>query len=237
MVYRLAPRGGKYRCSDHLTKREGQSMTTVALLGTFDTKQAEYRWLRDQLTQTGCEVLGIDVVTFSDGAGLADIGVAEVARAGGSDLAELRDRGRAMDVLARGAAALVKELHQSGRIDGLLAVGGSSGSSVAAQAMQALPVGVPKLLVSTMASGDLRPFVGDVDVTLMYSVVDIVGVNSVSRMVLGNAAAAISSMAARYERQRNPTEPSARPPVVAATMFGLTTPAVDEARALLVELG
>jgi uncharacterized protein (UPF0261 family) len=130
----------------------------------------------------------------------------------------------------------VARLYQEGRLDGVLAVGGSGGSSVAGRAMRALPVGVPKLLVSTMASGDVRPYVGDVDVTLMYSVVDISGVNSVSRLVLGNAAAAVAGMAAAHERRRS--EPAAGDrPVVAATMFGLTTPAVDEARAVLTDLG
>jgi uncharacterized protein (UPF0261 family) len=214
-------------------------MPTVALLGTFDTKQVEYRWLRERLTEAGCDVLCVDVGTFSDGGGLADVGSAEVARAAGADLDRLRadnDRGAAMEAMAAGAAAVVTRLHQEGRLDGVLAVGGSGGSSVAGRAMRALPVGVPKLLVSTMASGDVRPYVGDVDVTLMYSVVDISGVNSVSRLVLGNAAAAVAGMAAAHAKRRAEPEASDKP-VVAATMFGLTTPAVDEARAVLTDLG
>jgi uncharacterized protein (UPF0261 family) len=216
-------------------------MPTVTLLGTFDTKQVEYRWLRERLTEAGCAVLGVDVGTFSDGGGgLADVTAAEVASAAGVDLDELRarnDRGEAMEVMGAGAAAVVARLHREGRMDGVLAVGGSGGSSVAGRAMRALPVGVPKLLVSTMASGDVRPYVGDVDVTLMYSVVDISGVNSVSRLVLGNAAAAVAGMAAAHERRRAEPVPDDRRPVVAATMFGLTTPAVDEARAVLTDLG
>jgi uncharacterized protein (UPF0261 family) len=215
-------------------------MPTVALLGTFDTKQVEYRWLRDRLTEAGCAVLGVDVGSFSDGGGLADVSSAEVARAAGADLDELRagnDRGAAMAAMGAGAAAVVTRLYREGRLDAVLAVGGSGGSSVAGQAMHALPVGVPKLLVSTMASGDVRPYVGDVDVTLMYSVVDISGVNSVSRLVLGNAAAAVAGMAAAHERRRAEPPPEDRRPVVAATMFGLTTPAVDEARAVLTDLG
>lgn len=214
-------------------------MPTVALLGTFDTKQVEYRWLRDRLVEAGCDVLGVDVGPFSDGGGLADVPAAEVAEAAGTTLDELRardDRGPAMTAMGAGAAAVVSRLYEQGRLDGVLAVGGSGGSSVASVAMRALPVGVPKLLVSTMASGDVRPYVGDVDVTLMYSVVDVSGVNSVSRMVLGNAAAAVAGMAAAHERRRR--EPAADDrPVVAATMFGLTTPAVDEARAVLTDLG
>ncbi|HYQ70219.1 Tm-1-like ATP-binding domain-containing protein [Actinophytocola sp.] len=217
-------------------------MPTVALLGTFDTKQVEYGWLRERLTEAGCDVLGVDVGTFSDddGGGLADISAADVASAAGADLGELRaagDRGAAMAAMADGAAAVVTRLYREGRLDGVLAVGGSGGSSVAGRAMRALPVGVPKLLVSTMASGDVRPYVGDVDVTLMYSVVDISGVNSVSRLVLGNAAAAVAGMAAAHERRRREPERDDGRPVVAATMFGLTTPAVDEARETLAELG
>jgi uncharacterized protein (UPF0261 family) len=215
-------------------------MPTVALLGTFDTKQVEYRWLRERLGEAGCAVLGVDVGPFSDGGDLADVTSADVASATGADLEALRakgDRGWAMEVMGAGAAAVLARLHREGRLDGVLAVGGSGGSSVAGRAMRALPVGVPKLLVSTMASGDVRPYVGDVDVTLMYSVVDISGVNSVSRTVLGNAAAAIAGMATAHERRRSEPEPADRRPVVAATMFGLTTPAVDEARAVLTDLG
>jgi uncharacterized protein (UPF0261 family) len=217
-------------------------MATVVLVGTLDTKGEEYGWLREQLVGLGCEVLTVDVGTLGDagsGAGGADVGAADVARAGGADVAalrEARDRGAAMDAMARGAAAVVRRLHDEGRLDAVLAVAGSGGSSVAGRAMQALPVGVPKLLVSTMASGDVSPYVGSVDVTLMYSVVDIAGINSVSAAVLGNAAAAAAGMAQRHATAR--TEPATRhKPTVAATMFGVTTPAVDEARARLTDLG
>ncbi|MEV5741743.1 Tm-1-like ATP-binding domain-containing protein [Microbispora rosea] len=213
-------------------------MATVVLLGTLDTKSEEYRWVRDQLNEAGCEVLLINVGTFAHGAELADIGADEVARAAGTELdllRDARDRGAAMDAMATGAAVVVRRLFEEGRLDGLLAIGGSSGSSVAARALQALPVGVPKLLVSTMASGDVGPYVGDADVTLMYSVVDISGINRLSRAVLGNAAAAAAGMAQRYARVRDETGDERK--LVAATMFGLTTPAVDEAREHLTSLG
>ncbi|MEV1199927.1 Tm-1-like ATP-binding domain-containing protein [Microbispora rosea] len=213
-------------------------MATVVLLGTLDTKSEEYRWVRDQLNEAGCEVLLINVGTFAHGAELADIGADEVARAAGTELdllRDARDRGAAMDAMATGAAVVVRRLFEEGRLDGLLAIGGSSGSSVAARALQALPVGVPKLLVSTMASGDVGPYVGDADVTLMYSVVDISGINRLSRAVLGNAAAAAAGMAQRYARVRDETGDERK--LVGATMFGLTTPAVDEAREHLTSLG
>lgn len=215
-------------------------MTTVVLLGTLDTKGAEYRWLQEQLVSAGCDTVVVDAGVFSDGAGIADVSADEVAAAAGADLADLRvahDRGAGMTTMADGAAAVIQRLHAEGRLDGLLAVGGSGGSSVAARAMQALPVGVPKLLVSTMASGDVSPYVGVSDVCLMYSVVDVSGINSISRRVLGNAVAAVAGMAAHYaDTVAHPAPPDERP-LVGATMFGLTTPAVDEARERLTELG
>ena len=213
-------------------------MPTVVLLGTLDTKGEEFAWLRDRLHTAGCRTVVVDVGTYSGGAGLADVSAEEVAAAAGTDLATLRaagDRGAAMAALGRGAAVVVRRLYDEGRLDALLAVGGSSGSSVAAGPLQGLPVGVPKLLVSTMASGDVGPYVGVSDVTLMYSVVDISGINSISRVVLGNAAAAVAGMATA--RAAGGAEPAAERPVVAATMFGVTTPAVEQARARLEELG
>ena len=214
-------------------------MATVVLLGTFDTKGEEYALLRDRLREVGCETLLVDAGVFSDGHGMADVLPAEVAAAAGEDLEELRaakDRGASMGVMARGSAVLVKRLLDEGRAHGFLAIVGSGGSSVAAQAMQAMPVGAPKVLVSTMASGDVRPYVGVSDVTLMYSVVDVAGINSISRRVFGNAVAAIAAMAKAYEASA--AQPAAdEKPLIGASMFGLTTPAVDEARARLTELG
>ena len=213
-------------------------MATVVLLGTFDTKGVEYAWLAERLRALGTDVVAIDVGSFSH-APMATVTSDEVIAAAGEDAAELRarrDRGEMMTVMGRGAATVVRELADAGKIHGLLAIGGSGGSSVASPAMQALPVGFPKVLVSTMASGDVSPYVGEVDVTLMYSVVDVAGINSVSSHVLGNAVAAIDGMARAYEaRVAAPSD--GQKPVVAITMFGVTTPAADEARARFIELG
>lgn len=214
-------------------------MTTVVLVGALDTKRDDYRWLREELRARGADTVLIDVGTFSDGAG-ADATPEDVARAAGRDLAELRaagDRGAAMAAMADGAAVLVRRLYDEGRLDAVLAAAGSGGSSVAAHAMQALPVGVPKLLVSTMASGDVSPYVGATDVTLMYSVADVAGINSVSRVVLGNAVAAAWSMAEEHRARASRPAPAEDRPLVGASMFGLTTPAVEEAKARLEELG
>ena len=213
-------------------------MAVVALIGTLDTKGAEYAWLAEQLDKHGVQALFVDVGSFS-ASPLANVSSDDVIAAADSDavaLRERRDRGEMMQVMSVGAARIVRDLAVSGRIHGLLALGGSGGSSVAAAAMQALPVGFPKLLVSTMASGDVKPYVGEVDATLMYSVVDVAGINSVSSQVFANAAAAIAGMAQAYE-DRLAAAPAEHKPVVAVTMFGVTTPAADEARDTLTDLG
>lgn len=213
-------------------------MATVALLGTLDTKVEEYTWLKDRLSELGVGVIFIDVGSFSSSP-LADVSSDEVIAAAGADAAGLRDRrdrGEMMTVMGRGAAVIARDLAMSGRIQGILAVGGSGGSSVAAPAMQALPVGFPKLLVSTMASGDVKPYVGEVDTTLMYSVVDVAGINSISAMVLGNAAAAIAGMAKAYDA-RLAAPPGEHKPLIGVSMFGVTTPAANEARKALTDLG
>ena len=226
-------------------------MATVALLGTLDTKNEEYAWLLDQLHSLGVETLAIDTGSFSTSP-LADVSSDEVITAAAMDADAVRarrDRGEMMGVMGAGAATIVRDLAEQGRVHGLLAIGGSGGSSVAAPAMQALPVGFPKLLVSTMASGDVKPYVGEVDTTLMYSVVDVAGINSISVMVLGNAVAAIAGMAKAYEARtalRDARSSLARSsggggeehkPLVGVTMFGVTTPAANEAREALTELG
>ena len=213
-------------------------MAVVALIGTLDTKGAEYAWLAEQLDKHGVQALFVDVGSFS-ASPLANVSSDDVIAAADSDAAALRerrDRGEMMQVMSVGAARIVRDLAVSGRIHGLLALGGSGGSSVAAAAMQALPVGFPKLLVSTMASGDVKPYVGEVDATLMYSVVDVAGINSVSSQVFANAVAAIAGMAQAYE-DRSAAAPAEHKPVVAVTMFGVTTPAADEARDTLTDLG
>ncbi|MGA4670138.1 Tm-1-like ATP-binding domain-containing protein [Propionibacteriaceae bacterium Y1923] len=214
-------------------------MATVALLGTLDTKGEECRWLRDRLAQYGVETLTIDVGSFSTSE-LADISSDDVIRAAGADPAAVRerhDRGEVMGIMGSGAAQLVKQLAAEQKIHGFLSFGGSGGSSVAAPVMQALPVGFPKLLISTMASGNVKPYVGEVDTTLMYSVVDVAGINSISSKVFGNAAAGIAGMARAYEARLAAPEAEEHKPNVAITMFGLTTPAADEARQVLEGLG
>src|SRR3954464_14706174 len=209
-------------------------MATVVLLGTLDTKGRESGSLRDRLREHGVDVVLVDAGVFEPQAE-ADVPREEVATAGDADVATLAedgDRGAAVDAMGRGAAEVVRRLHEEGRLDGILCVGGSGNSSIAAQAMRVLPVGVPKLIVSTLASGDTRPYVGAKDVTMTYSVVDISGLNRISERILSNAAGAIAGMA-----KVKVDEAGESRPLVAATMFGVTTPAVTRARERLEELG
>ena len=208
-------------------------MPTVVLAGTLDTKGHEYAFLRDRLHEHGVDVLVVDVGVYEPQIE-PDISREEVARSAGENIGELAsagDRGAATAAMGRGAAALLMSLHAEGRVQGVLGVGGSGGSSIVTTAMRALPVGVPKLMVSTLASGDTRPYVGAVDVTMMYSVVDIAGINSMSARILTNAAGAIAGMAGA-------SMPSMEhKPLVGASMFGVTTPGVTRARERLEELG
>jgi uncharacterized protein (UPF0261 family) len=209
-------------------------VATVVLLGTLDTKGNEYGYLRDRLREQGVDVLVVDAGVFEPQID-ADVTQDEVAAAAGADVAALRaagDRGAAVEAMCRGAAAVARRLHEEGRLDGILTVGGSGNSSIGAAAVQALPVGVPKLIVSTVASGDTRPYVGATDVSMTYSVVDISGLNRISERILSNAAGAIAGMA----KMPVPESGDSRP-LIGATMFGVTTPAVTHARERLEELG
>jgi uncharacterized protein (UPF0261 family) len=217
------------------------STAVVAVIGTLDTKGSDYQFVVDQLLGHGVKVVVVDAgVDPPRGfAGAVDFPQESVAQAGGSTIEQLRrqrDRGMAISAMAEGAAVIVSQLLAGAELDGVLALGGSGGSSIAARAVRDLPVGLPKLIVSTMASGDVSPYVGASDVSLMYSVVDIAGVNRISSAVLGNAAAAISAMAEAFRLRRADPPPDARP-VIAASMFGVTTPAVNAARDRLQELG
>jgi uncharacterized protein (UPF0261 family) len=212
-------------------------MATVVLLGTLDTKGVEYEYLRKRVQASGCEVILVDVGIKGTPLTQPDVTREEVAKAGRADVAQLAaagDRGVAVETMARGATAIVLDLFAQGRLHGMLGLGGSGGSALVTQAMRALPIGVPKLIVSTVASGDTRPYIGAVDVSMMYSVVDIAGINRISERILTNAAAAIAGMAQAYAEFQ--PSPNVKPPV-AATMFGVTTPCVTEARKYLEERG
>ncbi|WP_025745827.1 Tm-1-like ATP-binding domain-containing protein [Kallotenue papyrolyticum] len=210
-------------------------MPTVAVVGALDTKAGEYAFLCERLKATGIEPLVINFGVMGTPGVSPAIDAAEVATAGGADLQALRaanDRGAALAAMARGVATLLRRLYEEGRIQGAIGMGGSGGSSVIAAGLQALPVGVPKLLLSTVAAGDTRPYVGARDVVMMPSVVDIAGLNRLSRRIIANAAGALAGMLA----VDLPAEQGDRP-LIAASMFGNTTPCVDQARAIIEQHG
>lgn len=212
-------------------------MATVALLGTLDTKGREYEFLAERVRAAGAEAFLIDAGVLGEPQTKPDVTREEVAAAAGSTIADLvaaADRGAAITAMARGAAVIVGRLFAAGRLHCLGGMGGSGGTSLVSESARALPIGVPKLIVSTVASGNTRAYVGAADVTLMYSVVDIAGINSISARILGNAGAALAGMALEYATSRNLATGR---PSIGATMFGVTTPCVTEARRLLGERG
>jgi len=208
---------------------------TVVIVGCLDTKGQEIDYLRQRIEAAGCAVWIVDTGVFGESTATARTSREAVAEAGGSTLDALReknDRGHAITVMSRGAAAIIRQLHDDGEIDGIIAAGGSANTTIGSTAMQTLPVGFPKVLVSTLASGDVSPYVDTKDITMMYSVVDIAGINRISARVLANSAAAITAMATC---DAPPTSGSR--PLIAATMFGVTTPCVTEARKVLEDAG
>jgi uncharacterized protein (UPF0261 family) len=212
-----------------------ESGRTVLLLGTLDTKGEELEFLRDRLRAAGAQVLLADVGTLEPPRVEPDITREEVGAATDVDVAALGaagDRGAAIGAMAGAAAALARRLYDEGRIHGVLSAGGSGNTAIATAAMQALPVGVPKLMVSTMAAGDTSDYVGGVDVMMMASVTDVAGINSISSRILANAAAAMAGMVLAEA----PALEGGRP-LVAATMFGVTTPCVTTAREALEAKG
>ncbi|TQM11537.1 Tm-1-like ATP-binding domain-containing protein [Pseudonocardia kunmingensis] len=208
---------------------------TVVLLGTLDTKRAEYAFVADRLHAAGLATVLVDVGVLGELDPAADVTREEVARAAGvahAALARGGDRGAAVQAMATGAARVIRALHEQGRCDAAFAMGGTGGTSLAATAFRGLPIGVPKLVVSTAASGDTRPYVGETDLVLVPSVVDVAGVNRLSAEILANAAAAVAGMVTRAPVALA----HADRPLVGASMFGVTTPCVGAARAHLEDL-
>lgn len=231
-------------------------MKTVLLIGTLDTKGAEYAFVRDLIQASGVATLVMDVGIAGTPAFTADIPAGDVAQRGGAALAALRergDRGAAIDVMLVGARAITRQAFAEGRFHGVMGLGGGGGTAMITAAMRELPVGVPKVMVSTMASGNTAPYVDVKDITMMYSVVDIAGLNPLTRRILANAAGAIIGMVSSGSDSKltdrsltpNPgsleSDPELGPelgrPLVAATMFGVTTPCVIAARERLEAAG
>ncbi len=207
-------------------------MATVVIIGTLDTKGEEFALARRLIVAADCTAIVIDAGIGEPRFLVPDVTAGQVAAAAGTALEALRmgnDRGVAMEAMAKGVVAIVRDLHSAGRLDAIFSLGGSGGSSIVTAAMRALPIGVPKVMVSTMASGDTRPYVGPSDICMMYSVTDVQGIHSISQRVLANAAHALAGMLAHP-----PAVAADGKPALGLTMFGVTTPCVP---AVVKQLG
>lgn len=205
---------------------------TILLIGTFDTKGEEFSFVRDLIEANGDKVLMMNVGVLEDPPFEPDIPAEEVAIAASSSLEKLRqgaNRTESFDVMTQGAKKLTHLLYEKGEFDGVLSLGGGSGTAMATAAMRELPLGVPKVMVSSLASGDVSSYVDISDITFMHSVADISGLNRISRMVLNNAVGAICGMIHQEKSSQN------NKPLLAATMFGVTTPCVTAVRKRLEE--
>src|SRR3954471_9550312 len=211
-------------------------MATIAVIGALDTKGAELAFLRDEIIGHGHAPLVVDVGVMGQPAFAPAVTRTDVARAAGFDLATLAadgDRGRAVTAMADAARETIVRLYRDGRIDGVIAMGGGAGTTIGTAAMRALPLGIPKVMVSTLASGDVRGFVGVKDIVMIPAIVDISGLNRISRGVFTRAAGAICGMV----ESATGVEPGGDAPIIAASMFGNTTPCVEHARTILEPRG
>ncbi|MCL4264371.1 MAG: Tm-1-like ATP-binding domain-containing protein [Anaerolineae bacterium] len=207
---------------------------TIAVIGALDTKGAEFAFVKAEIERRGYRALMINTGIMGEPAFVPDIAAEVVAQAGGRSLADLRkegDRGTAVATMTTGIATIVKELHDQVKMDGILGMGGSAGTVIATAAMRQLPIGFPKVMVSTLAAGDTAAYVGTKDIVLIPSVVDVAGVNRISTPIFANAVGAVIGMVDTAV----PTIETK--PLIAASMFGNTTKLVDQCRAILDKHG
>ena len=209
-------------------------MKTIAIAGTFDTKGRELKFIKELVEEQGLATLCIHTGVFEPLVA-PDVTNADIAAAVGADInaiIEKKDRATATDVLSRGMEALIPKLYAEGKFDGIISIGGSGGTSLATPAMRALPIGVPKVMVSTMASGDVSPYVGTSDIIMIPSVVDVEGLNDISRKIFSNAVNALVGMVQNQKEIKGDGKP-----LLAATMFGVTTPCIKTAKEYLESQG
>jgi uncharacterized protein (UPF0261 family)/ABC-type branched-subunit amino acid transport system ATPase component len=221
------------RAQREVTAQQVAGPPVVLIVGTLDTKGAELRFIRDIIAESGLRTRLVDVST-SGKLSSCDVSAQEIALnhgRGGSGVFGA-DRGASVTAMAE---AFAKWLRRQGNVAGIISAGGSGGASLVAPGMRALPVGVPKLIISSVASGDVGPYVGPADITMMYSVTDVQGLNSISRTVLANGANGLIGMvkARLDDRANKPRDTIAALPSVGITMFGVTTPAVQKIAAEL----
>lgn len=212
-------------------------MKTIAVAGTFDTKGREFAYVKRLVEELGLKAFMIHTGVFEP-AFPVDVSNEEIAAAVGQDIKAIvarKDRALATETLSKGTEKLVPELYRQGKFDGIISFGGSGGTSLITPAMRALPIGVPKVMVSTMASGNVSQYVGTSDILMMPSIVDVAGLNKISKMIFSNAVLAIAGMV--DGRARLKADEEAHKPLIAASMFGVTTPCVDAAKDYLEQNG
>jgi uncharacterized protein (UPF0261 family) len=209
-------------------------MKTVAIAGTFDSKSLEFSFIQEILQSLGLKTFMIHTGVFEPKLAV-DVTNEEIAAMVGANIKEIaanKDRGAGTDVISRGLEKLLPQLYAEGKFDGIISCGGSGGTSLVAPGMRALPIGVPKVIVSTVAGGDVSMYVGTSDIFMYPSIVDVAGLNSVSTKIFTNAALAIAGMV-KFEVGKT----FEKKPLIAASMFGVTTPCVNQAREYLEKQG
>jgi uncharacterized protein (UPF0261 family) len=209
---------------------------TICIIGAFDTKGEDHAFLREEVIKLGHQVLTINIgVLGSTTLFPVDFDASDVLKAAGIDLNQIRaqrDKAAAMKAFDQGAPVLARQLYEQGKFAGIIGMGGSGGSSIIASAMRSLPIGLPKVLVSTVASGDVSFYVRGKDITIIPSIVDVAGLNRISRLIYSRAAGAICGMV-----QNEPPSASEDRPIIAASMFGNTTDCVNASVKALNEKG
>ena len=206
----------------------------IGVIGTLDTKGEEFLFVKKEIEKRGHSALVINVGIVKEPGFEPDVPANAVAKAAGSSLAILReksDRGLAIETMSRGIAKVIVDLHIADRIQAVISMGGSAGTEIGTAAMRALPLGIPKVMVSTLASGDTKPYVGTRDIVMVPSIVDVAGINRISARVYANAVGAVIGMV------DTPPPDIIEKPLLAASMFGNTTPVVNHCRSIMEDNG
>ncbi|MFD2706580.1 Tm-1-like ATP-binding domain-containing protein [Salibacterium lacus] len=209
-------------------------MKTIAVAGTFDSKGQEFLYVKEQIESAGFDTLMIHTGAFEP-MFIPDISNADIVAAAGEDIHEVtakQDRDYATEYLSKGMQTFLPQLYEEGRFDGIISLGGSGGTSIVTSGMQELPIGVPKVMVSTVASGNTEPYVGISNIMMIPSIVDVAGLNVISKKVFSNAAAAVTGMVSSETASSEKNKP-----LIAATMFGVTTPCINHAKSVLEDYG
>ncbi|HAS79485.1 MAG TPA: hypothetical protein DCR90_01085 [Fusobacteriaceae bacterium] len=212
-------------------------MKTIAITGTFDSKGIEYKFIKDKIEELGCTTLTIHTGTFEP-IFEPDISNVEVCKEVDEDIIAIsakKDRALAVDALSKGLKTILPRLYKEGKFDGIISLGGTGGTSMVAPAMRALPIGVPKIIVSTVASGNTEMYIGTSDIMMIPSIVDVSGLNKISKMIFTNIILAIVGMVKLKDDLK--VKEQEEKPLITASMFGVTTPCVDIAKDYLQSKG